>query len=68
VAFKLWEQIWRQLLGCGAMIAVTLMGMRMWVIDWKWTLVGGVAASGIYVAVLLITGGRKIRAEVRSLR
>ncbi len=66
--FKLWTNIWRQLLAAGVMAVFALMMHDFWIQNLNWLIGGGLASGLVYVVVFLLVGKKKIWAEVMSLR
>lgn len=66
--FRLWENIWRQLLASLVMAAVALAGQTYWLQNLGWLIVGGVISGSVYLVTLFLFGRRKLLAEIKSLR
>lgn len=66
--FKLWPNIWRQLLAAGVMAIFALAFHDVWMRNINWLLGGGLASGIIYLLTLLIVGKKKIWTEIASLR
>ncbi len=68
VKFKLWDNIWRQLLAAAVMAGFALALQSFWLQDIYWLIGGAIASGAVYGLVLLLVGRRKVWGEVKSLR
>jgi O-antigen/teichoic acid export membrane protein len=68
VPFRLGEQVWRQAVESVAMVIGCVPLMSVWTRGLSWTITGGVMAAVMYGGVLWVTGRKKIKAELKSLR
>lgn len=67
VAFSFADQVWRQSLAAGVMLALGWWGQVLWSRSLWWLLAGGALISLSYLAVLLATGWQKLYTEVKSI-
>jgi len=68
VPVKIWDQIWRQLAASIVMGVVGVLGMPIWLSGWP-QLILGMGVTGLtYLVVMGLLGGRRVMAEVKSLK
>jgi O-antigen/teichoic acid export membrane protein len=68
IAFSVWDQVWRQLLGVVVMVLVGLAGWSYWQ-SGLFALIQGIVVVGVsYLATMAFTGWRKVLLEVTSIR
>src|SRR5258708_15665076 len=67
VRFNFIDQVWRQTLATGAMVAVLWQLRMVWQQSLLHLLAGIVLGGGIFATLMLITGNKKLASETRSL-
>lgn len=66
--FRLWSNIWRQLLAATVMAGFALLGQRYWCQSLTWLLGGAVASGLVYGLTMILCGRRKLWGELKSLK
>lgn len=68
VPFQFMDQVWRQGLAAVAMGLVGALGLSQWQSSWSFFILGMLICGLTYVAVMAVTGWKKVLTEVVSLR
>ena len=68
IPLRVFEEVWRQLLASAAMALMGFWGWQIWLKGWPQLITGVVVTGLTYLVVMWFVGGKKILAEIKSLR